>query len=158
LTHTYFIEWYKSCFPEKINWFILLVWHDYCNIEHMRNLHLSWKQLAALAGIIVLFFLLMDLNNRMTDLARLNNQQARMNTEVGNLQQTEQALSTSMVFSTSDAAAIEYARIHGLVQDGEKLVVPLSAGTPEPLQYVEPEQTVQPISNLEIWWALFFGS
>ncbi len=124
----------------------------------MKNLHLNWKQFAALAGFVVLFFLLMDLNTRMTDLSRLNSQMGEMSTEVGDLQKTEQALSTSMVFATSDAAVVEYARIHGMVQEGEKLVVPLTSGTPEPIQYVDPAQDVQPITNQDIWWALFFGS
>lgn len=114
--------------------------------------------MAALVGFVALFFLLMDLNSRMTDLTRLNSQLGEMQTEVGDLKATEFALSTNMVYSTSDAAVSEYARSHGMVQDGEKLVVPLAEGTPEPLQYVEPTPVLEPVTNIDIWRALFFGN
>ena len=123
----------------------------------MKSFHLNWKQLAGLVGFVLLFFLLMDLNSRTEDLTRLDSQLGEMQTEVGGLKATEFALSTNMVYSTSDAAVSEYARSHGMVQDDEKLVVPLAEGTPQPLQYVDPTPVMEPVTNLDIWWALFFG-
>ncbi len=100
----------------------------------------------------------MDLNNRLGDLSRLNTQLARMETEVGYLEATEAALSEQLAYSTSEAAVSEYARNHGMVQEGERLIVPLPLGTAE--VQVTPEATPQSefIRNRDVWWALFFGN
>lgn len=123
----------------------------------MKTYRPNWKQFLVLAGFIILFFLLMDMTNRLNDLNRLNSQLFKIETEVGNLKATEMALSTQMVYSTSEAAVNEYARNHGLVQEGEKLIVPLSEGTPQPESVVEETQTAPAFENQNVWWALFFG-
>jgi cell division protein FtsB len=115
------------------------------------------KQLLVIAGFIVLFFLLMDLNSRLNDLTRLNNQLSEMETEVGGLRMTQDELRAQIAFATSEAAVSQYARNSGMIRDGEKLVVPLPAGTPVPAQSMLPTPTPMVVKNLDIWWALFFG-
>ncbi len=123
----------------------------------MKNFHPSWKQLAVLGSFVLLFFLLMDLNGRLTDLARLNTQLSGMQTEVAGLNATQSELNTAIVYSTSEAAVDEYARENGMIQKGEKLIVPLEEGTSDAPQFVNPTPQPQAISNKDIWWALFFG-
>lgn len=115
------------------------------------------KQIIVLIAFVVLFFLMMDLNNRLGDLSRLNNQLVKIETSVGELRETESALSTQIVYSTSEAAVSEYARNHGMIQEGENLIVPLSEGTPQTQTGLAPDPTSQPVENPDVWWALFFG-
>lgn len=115
------------------------------------------KQLLVLAGFVVLFFLLMDLNSRLNDLSRLSNQLGAMETEVGGLRMTQDELKARIAFATSEAAVNLYARNSGMVRDGEKLIVPLPVGTPLPDQVLLPTPTPMVVDNLDIWWALFFG-
>lgn len=124
----------------------------------MKSYRPNWKQFIVLGAFVVLFFLLMDLNNRLGDLSRLNTQLARMETEVGVLEATEAALSEQLAFSTSEAAVSEYARNHGMVQEGERLIVPLPLGTAEPQQTPEATPQSEFIRNRDVWWALFFGN
>jgi cell division protein FtsB len=123
----------------------------------MKNSNFNWKYLAAFAALVALFFLLMDLNTRQTNLTRLNEELSSMQTEVSGLNSTQDALNTSIVYSTSEAAVDEYARENDMIQKGEKLIVPLNEGTPQAPQFVQPTSAPQQISNSDIWWALFFG-
>lgn len=123
----------------------------------MKNFHPKWKQLLIIAGFVVLFFLLMDMNNRLNDLNRLNNQLSQMSTEVSGLQSTQGALKAQIEFATSEAAVNQYARESGMIREGEKLIVPLPAGTSLPDQAATPAPEQQSVRNQDIWWALFFG-
>jgi len=123
----------------------------------MNKLFTHWKQLIVLLAFVVLFFLLMDLNNRLGDLSRLNNQLTKIETQVAGLKATESALSTQIIYSTSEAAVNEYARNHGLIREGEKLIVPMGEGAPQSFVNIQPEPTPAPIRNVDVWWALFFG-
>jgi len=123
----------------------------------MKNIRPNWKQLLVIAGFVVLFFLLMDMNNRLNDLNRLNNQLSGMNTEVSGLQSTQAALKAQIEFATSEAAVNQYARNSGMIQEGEKLIVPLPVGTAMPNQQATPTPELADVRNEDIWWALFFG-
>lgn len=123
----------------------------------MRNFHINWKQLAVLGAFIVLFFLLMDFNGRINELNRLNNELARMETQVQASKSTKGALEDQIQYATSEAAVNEYARNSGMIREGEKLVVPLGDSTPSPSSAAVPTPTPIKVTNQDIWWALFFG-
>jgi len=123
----------------------------------MKNFRPNWKQLLVIAGFVVLFFLLMDMNNRLNDLNRLNNQLSQMDTEVSGLQSTQDAFKAQIEFATSEAAVNQYARNSGMIRDGEKLVIPLPAGTVISNQVVTPTPGLVDVHNQDIWWALFVG-
>jgi cell division protein FtsB len=123
----------------------------------MQKFRPNWKQLLIIAGIVVLFLLLMDLNSRLSDLTRLNNQLAVMETEVSGLRHTQEELKVQIEFATSEAAINQYARNSGMIREGEKLIVPLPVGTPIANQGTEPTPSPEIVSNKDIWWALFFG-
>ncbi|MEW6180903.1 MAG: septum formation initiator family protein [Chloroflexota bacterium] len=123
----------------------------------MSKIFTHWKQVLVLIAFVVLFFLLMDLNSRLGDLSRLNNQLVKIETQVAGLKATESALSTQIIYSTSEAAVNEYAREHGLIREGEKLIVPVGESTPQGVVNITPEPTPIPVKNVDVWWALFFG-
>ena len=123
----------------------------------MKLFKFGLKQILIIIGFIIFFFLLMDLNNRINDLTRLNRELAVMQTEVAKNQATAYALEDQLKYANSDAAVAEYARNNGLILDGEVLVVPIGNAVTKlpdaPVQTPVPE----PQSNSKIWWALFFG-
>ncbi len=125
----------------------------------MNLLRISKKQIIIVAGILVLFLLLMDLNNRLTEMNNLVNHRDEISTEVANYQQTASFLETQNAYATSPAAVEDFARNYGrMVKEGEVLLVPVPQGTADPaLIDVEPTPTPIPYSNSQIWWALFFG-
>jgi cell division protein FtsB len=106
------------------------------------------------AGILILG----DLNSRMVDARRLERDAEALQTEVAAEATRNADLKTQVAGATGEAQVREWAHSQaGMVQEGERLVVPLaeegqySAVTPTPTPALgEP-------SNWEVWWALLFG-
>lgn len=119
---------------------------------------LDLKKVGFVVVVVVLFFLVMDLNNRLNELSRLTTQRNESETVVANLQKTVVVLNTQIGYATSEGAVQEWAYEEGhMVRPGENLIIPLEpeGATQAPLVAVtqEPTQT----SNWEIWKALFLG-
>lgn len=107
---------------------------------------------------IVLFFLVMDLNNRLNELSRLSAQQERASTVIAQLESTLGNLNTQVAYANSEGAVEEWAYEEGhMVRSGENLVIPLApaGATPEPVTI--PTSTPEPVSNWQIWLALLTG-
>lgn len=118
----------------------------------------DFKKVGYVIAAVILFFLVMDLNNRLSELSRLTAQKNSAETVVANLNQTVVVLSTQISYATSQAAVEEWAYEEGhMVRSGENLIIPLEpkGATQAPLvvQTVEPTQ----VNNWEIWKALFSG-
>lgn len=116
------------------------------------------KQILVIAVLLLIIALMMDLNNRLSELSRLSKQRDQEATDVTILLRTEQALKTQVAFATSDAAVRPWAYSEGhKSMPGDVVVVPVS-----PPDYTPPAPTViaptpQKVDNWEVWWALFFG-
>ncbi len=116
------------------------------------------KQLVIIALLVVLFFLMMDLNSRLSELSRQTAQLESIRTEVGEIRLTEQFIQTQIAYATSEAAVEEWARQDGrMALPGDQVVVPLPPPgvTPVPLEF--PVATVQPVPHWHIWRLLIFG-
>lgn len=119
---------------------------------------LNKKRIFVVAGVIILFFLVMDLNTRLVSLNRLSNERDEMRTEVAGLQFTTTALTDDISFATSEAAVDIYAREEAhMAQPGDVLIVPIAPPGATPVPIFAPTPTVQPVENGDVWWALFFG-
>ncbi|MBP8998166.1 MAG: hypothetical protein KBG10_07775 [Anaerolineaceae bacterium] len=119
---------------------------------------LDLKKIALIAGAVILFFLVMDLNSRLNELSRLTEQRNDAATAVAKLEGTLQVLQTQQAYAGSQGAVEEWAYYEGhMVRPGEQLVIPISppGTTPEPV--FVPTPTVQPVENWEIWLALILG-
>lgn len=119
---------------------------------------LDLKKIALIAGAVILFFLVMDLNSRLNELSRLTEQRNDAATAVAKLEGTLQVLQTQQAYAGSQGAVEEWAYNEGhMVRPGEQLVIPISppGTTPEPV--FVPTPTVQPVENWEIWLALILG-
>lgn len=131
----------------------------YGKIIYMKNILLVNKKHLLIAGaVIILFFLVMDLNSRLVSLNRLSSEAKAMQTEVSSLVATSTALSDEIVFAQSDAAVDEWAREEGhMTRPGDVLVVPVAPPGATPVPVFVPTPTVMSVKNMDVWWALFFG-
>jgi len=124
----------------------------------MQKLRFLNKRILWVVGLVVLVVLMMDFNNRVSELLRLNAQKDEISTSVFGLQSTEHSLKTQIAYATSGAAVEQWAREEGgLSRPGDFPIVPLSpGGSVQPTPEVA-APTVAAVSNWEVWQILFFG-
>ena len=128
------------------------------NEGNKRKFPFDLKKVAFVVAAIVLFFLVMDLNNRLNELSRLSAQRDEAQQVVDNLEQTLSILNTQIAYATSEGAVEQWAYEEGhMVREGENLIIPLqpAGATQEPLIMLT--ATPQTISNWDVWLALFLG-
>jgi hypothetical protein len=107
---------------------------------------------------IVLFFLVMDLNNRLNELSRLSAQQEKASTVIAVLQNTLNALDTQVAYANSEGAVQDWAYEEGhMTRSGENLIIPLSPPGTTPIPEVIVSATPSPVANWQIWFALLSG-
>ena len=125
----------------------------------MKKIIFDPRRFIVYAVLLVLFFLLMGLSTKFSNLNQLNEQNELMSTEVAVLRATNNILETQIAFTTSEAAVEAYAREDGrMVRPGEVLIVPISPTQITPIPEFIPTATVESLSNLEIWFQLFFSN
>jgi hypothetical protein len=77
---------------------------------------------------------------------------------VVDLQKTLVVLNTQIAYATSEGAVEEWAYVEGhMVRQGENLIVPLQPEGATQVPLVVPTATPIPVSNWDIWMALFSG-
>lgn len=124
----------------------------------MKRIQFDKKRIIVVAGLALLFLLMIDLNSRLNDLYRLTRERNTMRTEIANLTSTVVGLQTQIAYATSDSAVEEWAREEGmLVQPGDQLIVPIAPSDATPMPVIVPQATESSVNNWEVWWALFFG-
>ncbi len=107
---------------------------------------------------VALFFLVLDLNTRLSELTRLSAQQEKASTVIAQLESTLSNLNTQVAYAYSEGAVEEWAYGEGhMVRPGENLVIPIApaGATPEPVKIIE--TTPEPVENWQIWLALLTG-
>ncbi len=115
------------------------------------------RQVILLIGLVVLAVMVMDFNNRMAELHRLSDQEELVSAQATSVVRTQVYLETQIAYATSDAAVEEWARVQAhMIQPGDRPVVPLAPTSQVPLATPVPEMVHEPVSNPEVWYALFF--
>lgn len=116
------------------------------------------KKIVIIVGAVILFFLVMDLNNRLNELSRLTEQENKAATVVNQLQSTLNVLKTQVAYASSEGAVEQWAYNEGhMARPGEKLIIPLSPAGTTPQSFIESTPVPTPISNWQIWLALISG-
>ncbi len=116
------------------------------------------KKVAIVVGAVILFFLVMDLNNRLNELSRLSEQENKAATVVSQLQSTLDVLKTQLAYASSEGAVEQWAYNEGhMARPGEKLIVPLSPAGTTPQSLIEETPAPTPVPNWRIWFALISG-
>lgn len=117
------------------------------------------KQIVVVVLLVLSFFLLMDLNTRLTVLFRLSRTYDEMKTSIFDLESTKQVLVTQIAFATSDEAVRRFANDdRKWYQENDVPVFPVQDPNATPLAYVQPTPTSPAFDHWEKWWALFFGN
>jgi hypothetical protein len=116
------------------------------------------KKVAIVVGAVILFFLVMDLNNRLNELSRLTEQENKAATVVSQLQSTLDVLKTQLAYASSEGAVEQWAYNEGhMARPGEKLIVPLSPAGTTPQSLIEETPAPTAVPNWRIWLALISG-
>ncbi len=115
------------------------------------------KRALVLTALGILFLMVLDFNNRMTELTRLREQLDIEETSLAELSSTQTVLQTQIAFATSEAAVEEWARQQGhLVQPGDFPIVPLPDPNYTPEVVIEPTPERLPLDNWQAWLEWFF--
>ena len=121
-------------------------------------IQINLRRLGIFVAIGILLVLVMDFNNRMEELSRLQKQAATVRAEGTAIMVTQFALSTEAAEATSVAAVEEYAREQAhLAQPGDKVVIPLPQPGATPLPTPSPTPAYSNLTNWEIWMLYLFG-
>lgn len=119
----------------------------------------TWLKYAlVVVGLIVLIALLMDFNQRLEDLNRINAQLATVGAEGTTVMQTQVALITQVAYAGSNRAVEQWAYVDGRwVREGENLIELLPAGNSTQVPTPLPVSQTPELQNWQVWWELFFG-
>ena len=124
----------------------------------MPALPFNVRRVAVIIGIIALVFIVLEFNRRLEELQLLEKQHELVLTQATQAVQTQMALQTQVAYAGSDAAVEEWARTDGhYIQEGDLPVVPLSQPGAAPVELSTPVPTPTPMTNMQVWWDLFFG-
>jgi cell division protein FtsB len=127
-------------------------------IKIMPKLRFLDKRILWVLVLAVLIVLMMDFNNRVSELLRLNAQKDVVSTSVYGLERTEAMLKTQIAYATSGVAVEQWAREEGgLSRQGDFPIVPISPGGSTQVAPTLAAPTPKPVSNWEVWQILFFG-
>lgn len=124
----------------------------------MNRLHIEWRRVALVAGVLFLVVLIVDFNARLEELNRLNRQAEITRLEATQAGLTQIAYETQIANANSGQMIEEEARSNaGMIQDGDRPVVVLGDGSETPLEIPEPSPVPTPKPNWQVWWDLYFG-
>ncbi|MBV6402982.1 MAG: hypothetical protein CNIPEHKO_03304 [Anaerolineales bacterium] len=124
----------------------------------MPALPFNVRRVATIIGIVALVFIVLEFNRRLEEMNLLNKQYQLVQQQATQAVQTQTALQTQVAFAASDGAVDEWARTDGhYVQEGDLPVVPLGQPGVAPVELSTPAPTATPMTNMQIWWDLFFG-
>jgi len=125
-----------------------------------RRFPLSNLQIILIALIIVGGRLAIDFSQRIIEGQQKVSEQRALEAEISGLQKEQQRLEAEKEYYSSSAFVEAWAHDQGkMVQQGERLVVPLYEDIPASAQQGSTtSQAPKPIPAWQIWWSLFFDS
>lgn len=124
----------------------------------MPELPFSMRRVAIFAGVIVLILIMVELNSRLEELNRLNDQLGQVRIAATHSIQTQIALQTQLAYAGSTQAVEEWARTEGhYMREGDQPVVPIGQPGSDPIVVATPTPMPTPMQNWQVWWGLFFS-
>ena len=118
----------------------------------------SMRRVAVFAGIIILILIMVELNSRLEELNRLNDQLDQVRVAATHSVQTQVALQTQLAYAGSTQAVEEWARTEGhYMREGDQPVVPIGQPGSDPIVIATPTPMPTPMQNWQVWWGLFFS-
>ncbi len=122
----------------------------------MKRLSFSWKYALLITGFVILAYLVMDFNDRISELRRLTLQRDLVRVRVTNLERTQVLLQTEIAYATSDQAVMDWAYADGhMVRPGDNPVVPIASPGSTPVPVLTSIARHPKVNNLQVWlWLL----
>lgn len=117
-----------------------------------------FKELAIIAGVVLLVFLMMDYNTRLDKLNQLNEKALTVRAEATKVSHTQVALQTQIAEATSDSVTEREARNNGEIQEGDQRIVPLPSDGPPLPDIFTPTLVPERVKKWQVWMELFFGN
>lgn len=117
-------------------------------------------QLITIVLVVVGFFVLLDLNSRLSLLYTRRQDVDELSTEVVALFATEVFLRTEMAKMDQAPVLEEFGRESGYIQPGDVPVAPIPVEDPDAaLEALKEDNKEKPpqLQNWELWWFLLFG-
>jgi cell division protein FtsB len=126
--------------------------------EKLKKINWTDHRLITVVVIVILVVLMMDFNNRMSNMIQLNQMEKILETKLAGLEATRLVVEDDIAYATSDRALEEWAREKDrLIAEGDHpiIILPPSDYTPSPTPPPDREPIV--LTRLEIWKELIFG-
>jgi cell division protein FtsB len=120
--------------------------------------HRNWRYALIVLVVFLLALLVMEFNNRTSELYRLEEQQKLVNLRYTEQVGTQSALQTAIALATMDRAVDKWARENGGMSQEGDVVVELIPDETTPTPTARPLPQPVEKSNLERWLELFFDS
>jgi cell division protein FtsB len=128
-------------------------------VENFKKINWTDRRFVTVVVIVILVVLMMDFNNRMSNMIQLNQMEKILETKLAGLEATRLVVEDDIAYATSDRALEEWAREKDrLIAEGDHpiIIMPPSDYTPSSTATPEPETVI--LTRLEIWKELIFGS
>jgi hypothetical protein len=130
--------------------------HPWGKILTMKRVLSGMKYGAVVLGLAVLALMIIDFNDRLGEWRSLLAEKEVVQAEYDSLQATQHSYQTQIAYATSEAGVMEWAYRDGKwVREGEVLVVPVPVDPVTPTLQPQVVETVEPLSNWELWLSLF---
>ncbi|MDX1437828.1 MAG: hypothetical protein R3335_13530 [Anaerolineales bacterium] len=115
------------------------------------------RQIAIIAGMVVMVLLVMDFNTRMAELSRLESYSEQVSVDATESLQTLVYLETQIAYATSDQAVEDWARVQArMIRPGDHPIIPLPGEGQLPTPTPMPVETPTPVAPWQVWLDLFF--
>ena len=125
----------------------------------MDHFPINLRRVAVFAGILFIILVIIDFNNRLEDLNRLQKQDGIFQAQATQEIQTQIALQAQATYAASDQAVQDWARTEGgYAQPGDQIALPIGSTSNVPVQQSNPTPSPTPMPNWQTWWNLFFGN
>jgi len=109
--------------------------------------------------IALFFFMLLGLNDRLSEYFRLSGQRDQIATEVYALQSTEITLRTQIAYASGDNAVEDWARGDAhMALPGDVVIIPISPSAQSSTVLQTPTPAPSSSENWQIWRSFLFGS
>jgi cell division protein FtsB len=116
------------------------------------------KQILLVGVLIIVGFLMMDMNSRLSELFKLKSQLEIAQTQYDYSMRENARLKDKIAYAQSDKAVDEWAREQGhMAKPGDVVVVLIPPEGTQIIHTPTPVPTVVAAKNWEIWKVLFFG-
>ncbi|HAF62052.1 MAG TPA: hypothetical protein DCK95_06980 [Anaerolineaceae bacterium] len=124
----------------------------------MGNAPKRTQQIISIFLIALFFFLLLGLNDRLSEYFKLAKQRDQIATEVYAMQNTEIALRTQIAYASGENAVEDWARGDAHMSlPGDVVIVPLTPNSRSSAVNTTPTPTPSALENWEIWKSFIFG-